>query len=645
MPLKLPQVNGRAIESTGERIAVFERDGIDTENRTAWLAFSSETPVQRWYGWEVLDHDPNSIRLDRLRSSGPLLADHNTRDHIGVVRKVEIGADRKARAQVQFSRSARGQEIFQDVLDGIRANVSVGYQIHQAEKDGVRDDEPVIRATDWEPYEVSMVSVPADTAVGIGRSAQHTQEKAMPTKDKTATEETAANENRATAPESTGGQARATESATPVNVVEIENKVRARELQRMEDIRSLGEQYRDQGGVEIADELIRTGAKPDAFAQRMLERLGRKSNGNAAQGAVVDLSEREHKQYSLLRALNAAATGDWSEAGLEREVSQSIAKKQGRSTQGFFVPMNLRAPYAAGTSGSGSEFVQTDVLAGEMIHLLRAQMLVVNLGARMMSGLVGDVAIPRQISGATGYWVGENAAITDTEATFDQVTLSPKTVGALSTVSRQMLMQTSADMEAVIRQDLTLAAAQAIDAAAITGAGASGEPTGILNTTGIGSVAIGTNGGALTIDQIIDLRKTVAKANALRGRLAFLTNPDVTGTLQKLKSTTGQYLWDDDVDGSSAIAGVPGMIKGYKVGESTHVPNNLTKGTGTNLSAVIFGNFSDLLIGEWGAMEVVVNPYGTGFANGQIQVRVMHMVDVAVRHAASFAAVTDAITN
>lgn len=627
---------------TGEifyRTATFERASADIEARTVALSFSSEAPVERYFGTEILDHNPASVRLARLNNSGPLLMDHDWSDQVGVVRSVEISTDKKGRAIVQFSRSAAAQEIFQDVLDGIRANISVGYQIHKAEITSTEQGD-TYRATDWEPYEISLVSIPADTTVGVGRS-QPTQEVIiMADTNEPAASQTAENDISTRT-------ATITAAASIFDVRAIEDGAVTRERARISGLTNAGSNLRKFGGEEIARELIAIGGDMNEFNARMLQNLGKTSNGTATRGdAPVELNDKEQKQYSLTRAINAQITGDWGNAGFEREVSMALQSKLNRAPAhgGFLMPMNLRTAYGATTVGSGKEGVATDLLGMDMIELLRARTLVVQLGARMMSGLVGNVAINRLTAGATAAWLGSEAAvIAESEGTLDQVTLSPKTIAAFSRISRQALMQSSIDMEAMIREDLALAAAQAIDLGAISGTGTGGQPLGLLNTVGIGSVALGANGAAIDIDTIINLRKTVAKANALRGQIAYLTNPDVVAALQKLKSTTGEYLWEDDT-GGEGISGVPGMLKGYPVGETTNVPNNLTKGTtvGT-LSAAIFGNFNDLIIGEWGAMEIVANPFGTGFATGQVDIRMMHLVDVQVRHPGSFAVITDAI--
>ncbi len=164
--MKTIQPGTKEIRSFG-----FTREAIDEEARTVQLAFSSETPYARCWGNEILSHDANAIRLGRLKDGGPLLVDHDGRDHIGVIESVQIGADRVGRAVVRFGKSERAEEVFQDVKDGIRRSVSVMYLIHKSVLVEESDQLDTYKVTDWEPYEISIVSMPADTTVGVGRSA------------------------------------------------------------------------------------------------------------------------------------------------------------------------------------------------------------------------------------------------------------------------------------------------------------------------------------------------------------------------------------------------------------------------------------------------------------------------------------------
>jgi HK97 family phage major capsid protein len=252
----------------------------------------------------------------------------------------------------------------------------------------------------------------------------------------------------------------------------------------------------------------------------------------------------------------------------------------------------------------------------------------------MLTGLVGNIAIPRQTGGATAYWVAESGAPTESAQAFDQVTMSPKTVGAFSDISRKLLLQSSIDIESFVRRDLATVLGLAIDLAGINGSGASNQPTGVLNVSGIGSVAGGTNGLAPTFAHIVELETDVAVANADIGSLGYMTNAAVRGKLKTTEkaSSTGQFVWEG------------GELNGYRAKVSNQVPSNLTKGTSSGVcSAIIFGNWADLIIGMWGGLDLMVDPY-TGSTAGTVRVVALQDVDVAVRHAESFSAMKDALT-
>ena len=381
---------------------------------------------------------------------------------------------------------------------------------------------------------------------------------------------------------------------------------------------------------------------------------------------TIQLSASEIEKYSICRGIISQLTRGNS---LEVEISNQIKKDCGgeighRGLAGLMVPSDLpfgvkgsralalaeaqRATSATaygatvGTTG-GSSLVATTLLAASFIDVLRAKAKVMSLGPTLLSGLVGNVAIPRQDTPASAYWLSpEGSDATESEGTFDQVTLSPKTVGARSQYTRQLLMQSTPDIEMLVRNDLAKVLALAIDAASISGTGANGQPTGILNTVGIGSVALGANGAPLTIDALIELETALTEANVDEENLAYLTNAKQIGVLKQLKDANGRYLWTQYPGVFGQRTPAPGEINGYPVARSNNVPSNLTKGTGTNLSAAIFGNWSDLVIGEWGAIEILPNPYGAGFNSGSIDIRALQSVDVKLRHAASFAAITDA---
>jgi HK97 family phage major capsid protein/HK97 family phage prohead protease len=606
---------------------------IDPETRTFRVPFSSELPVERWFGNETLSHAPAAADLTRLNDGAPLLWNHDPDQIIGVVESAEIGPDRRGYANVRFSKNSLAEEKLNDVNDGIIRNVSFGYRIDQMEwqNPDQKDSEPNYLATRWSGLEVSLVSIPADQTVGFGRSDE----------DEANVVEVIEKKIPETGERKMDAELKALE-------VKVRDEAVSTERNRISAISALGEKHdlRD-----LSRQFVENGKSIEEARAAFLEKLGTRQKPVQENVNNLELTKEEARSYSVMNAIRAAAEGNWNNAGFERELSQEISKRTGKTTQGFFMPINIASgsvragsagSYQVGSATLGGNLVQTNLLADSFIDLLRNKMLVVQMGAKTLSGLTGNVAIPKQSASAAANWISELADSTESEGTFSQVLMSPKTVSARSQMSRNMMMQSTPDIEMLTRNDLAQSVALAIDSAAIKGTGASGQPTGILNQAGIGSVAMGTNGAAFSnIDPLVDLETAVATANADFGALGYLTNPKQVGLLKKLKSTTGEYLWSGAV--GSVVAAVPGEINGYMVGRSQQVPSNLTKGSSSGIcSAMIFGNFADLIIGQWGpGIEILANPYGAGFNNGAIDLRALASVDVALRNAVSFAAITD----
>lgn len=353
----------------------------------------------------------------------------------------------------------------------------------------------------------------------------------------------------------------------------------------------------------------------------------------------IGLTSNERKSYSFVKAIRAAASGDWSDAGFEKECSDAAAAKLESRRGNIAVPHDVLVggetrDMTVGTA-TGDQLVATDHLAGSFIDLLRNKMVLRAAGARFMNGLVGNVAIPKRTTGTTAYWVAENGAPTESQSVFGQVTLSPKTVAGYEDISRQLLLQSTPDAEMLIRDDLAQTLAIAIDYAGLHGSGASNQPTGVASVSGIGSVVGGTNGANPDWADIVDLETEVAKDNADLGNLAYITNTQVRGFLKqtvRVSSTDSRFIW---ADGTTPL-------NGYKALVSNQVSSTLTKGTTSgSCSAIFFGNWNDLLIGMWGGLDLLVDPFSNS-TTGQIRVVAFQSVDIAVRHAESFAAMLDA---
>ncbi len=610
---------------TLHRSAMFDRAAIDEAARTVSLAFSSETPVARWFGNEVLDHAPGSVMLGRLQNAGPLLLDHDPSEQIGVVEGVTLGADRMGRAQVRFSRSEDAEAIFQDVRDGIRQHVSVGYRVHKMVLESTDGDTETYRATQWEPLEISIVSIPADTAVGIGRAAPTDQ----------AFETVIEGGTRAlTAPVSTPAPETSTMTAPDITVIEnARADALTQERTRTAEIAALGDLHAKRGGDKLAAQFIRSGKSLDEFRAALLDAAAKEPVTD-----TVNLNEREAKQYSYVRAIAAAlarAEGQ-SVSGFEAEISQDIERNipaNYKRNGGIFVPLQVRSAISEAlynTSGKGASTVFTQ--PGEFIDMLRNASVAVGLGARVMGGLTGPVSFPSQTAGVSVSWVAENSGtdVTATNATLSSVGLTPKTLQGTTAFSRQLMAQASMDVEAFIRQDLASAHALAWDVAVMHGTGSNNQPTGIYAAGSVNAVAMG---GVPSFGKLIDMITEVLKDNALAGSLAFATTPGMAGKLAQTviaASTDTNMIWSGKLDN--------GTLAGYTARASNQVSAALGGGSEHGL---IFGNWSDALIGMWGALELVVDPYALK-KQGMIEVTSFQLCDIALRHPQSFCKATGA---
>ncbi len=596
---------------------------VDDKSRTVQLTFSSEEPYERWWGTEVLDHAASAVRLGRLNNGGALLMDHDSRDQVGVVERAWIEG-RKAHAVVRFGKSARAQEVYEDVKDGIRKLVSVGYRILAIDLEKSGDGLETYRATDWEPYEISLVAVPADPSVGVGRDGKPEGFDPRTLLQKETDMRLARN---------AGGSAAPAPTLTPAAPALDASAERARVL----DLQEMGRRLSiDQ---LVLDQAINEGWSRDQLAQQVRSRPGSPAIHTAEHIDRRDDFSRAKGEFSLANAIRDLSVPGGQLTGREAEVSQELSRINGKAAKnGVYVPLGVLSERTqlVGTAGIGGNLVGQELREQDYIEPLRRRSAIMQTGSTVLGDLVGDAILPRQTNTVTGEWIAEDASGTETDLTFDQIIMKPKTVTGRISWSRQMALQATPAIETLARKDLSEQLALALDLAAISGTGASNQPRGILNTAGIGAVVGGVNGAALAYGHVVDLESAVANANADTGRLAYLVNSRVRGHAKKtvkFGSGTEAMLWEDG-----------DRLNGYQAAVSNQVPSNLVKGTsGAVCSAVIFANWEDLLIGLWGSLDLLVDPYT--FSNqGRVRITAFMSADIAVRRAASFAAMTDALT-
>lgn len=650
----------RQMKAEGLRrdMIVGEVRAIDEEKRTVELAFSSEAEVERWFGIEVLDHSPGAMRTERLADGGAVMVNHDWDDHVGVVESVTVGDDRRGRAVVRFGRGARASEVWQDVVDRIRRHVSVGYSIHKVEIEERAGMPDMVRVTDWEPHEISIVSVPADVTVGVGRSREP-----LPAEPGTGGPDTASNERN----QSSGAagasrthqkegemndkilrdkkgnlvRAKVNEQGEIVEVLEMieragddQNQARRAGVQaeqaRVKAIMDMGREYEN---ADLATRYVSEGRSPEEFQRALLGEMHKQrskavtDNGETeTRSSSIGMTEQDLQRYSMMKVVRALANPQdkraQEAAKFELELSSEAERQYGKQARGILIPDDVlsRAFNAGGASDTptgaqtGDGLVDTQYMAGSFIEMLRNRTALMRL-ATTMSGLVGNVEIPKQTGGATAYWLGEGEDAGEGTPSIGQIGLSPKTVAAYTDITRRLMLQSTPDAERVVRNDLASAVAQAVDLAGFYGAGGN-EPTGIAQTSGINAVNLATTGKP-TYAEAVKMESEIAADNADVNSMAYVMASMIRGhfkTTQKFEGTNGAPIWEQG-----------NTVNGY----GTEVTNQIQSGD------LFFGNFADLIIGLWGGLDLTVDPYSLSKSGGTRLV-VFQDVDMAVRRVESF---------
>lgn len=608
------------------RSAEFARADIDETARTVLVAFSSEQSVQRSFGREVLSHDPQDVDLSFLTSGrAPLLFEHDREEQIGVIERAWIDPDRVGRALIRFSKSEDGEEIFQDVIDGIRSNISVGYVITGQR---VEQDANGLQSVycQWTPKEISIVSIPADQTVGLGRSDEESQSinkneesaSAVGSQSDVVTTEDLAGSQSSKSDETQIAEAQSlTEDAQRGATTNNKNKgykmtietqfdaesIRSAERARVSEITSLAKRF---DADKIATQFIADGRSVDEFRAAVLDNMAAAPAVRST--AAIGLSDKEAQEFSLARAINAVVSGDWTEAGFELECSRAAAKAQGKlqTRSNVFVPGEYltRAAGANAVTAAGNTSLVNRTKVGFM-DVLFNNTIAQGLGVQYLTGLNGVIELPKFTSAVTARFVDEGADGTIDGITSGAVELKPRTLVALAELTRSMVLNGTA-MEQRIQSQLQKAIATKIDAAVFEA---------ILAETGIAWGTLDT--GGLDYAAIRELIKDVEVANALTDAARFAFDPLVKNALAttvKDTNTAGIYL-----------LGEGNTVAGYGSASSNNVGNN-----------IIFGDFSNVTVGNWSTLELDVDT-SQKFASGGFVLRAITDLDVAVTRPEAFA--------
>ena len=610
----IEQIMERSNSGALHREAVL-RDGYNAETRELNLAFASETPVERWYGREVLSCKADDVDMARLLNKAPLLMYHDGRQQIGVITSATVDADGVCRATVKLSRRESVKDLLQDIEDGILTKVSVGYELIEKAAESIDEkDETRTITWRWRPLEISLVSVPADDSVGIGREKQ------------TLPEPQQSNETRQQPQEERMSDNAKTEAVKPAEVrveASADNAAKA-ERERVSEILKLGRKH---DATDEASDAIGEGTSVSDFRAKLLDAIVERSV--KAPNANIGMTPKEVKRYSWSKAILSLDPNAKVDASFEREASAEVAKALGREPRGIFIPHDVQERSGTiGVSnalGTGGQLVGTDHLANEFIPLLRKKLAVMGAGARMLSGLRGNIAVPKQSASTTAYWVAENNAPTASRVTVTQVTGQPRTVGATTTLTRKLLLQSSPDIDALVREDLAAVLARGIDSAALHGAVANPQigPVGITATSGVSEVAVGAG---VTFAKVLEMLGSIYADNvdfaSLRWLMGALVWEKLAGTVRH-GTGTDKTILDPDSD--------------RLIGRGYAMTNQVNEGT------LLLGAFDQLILAMWGGLDLIADPYSES-TKGNLVVTALQDVDVLVRYPEAFAFMDDVWT-
>ena len=608
---------------------------LTEETRTIELSVSSDKPYFRWFGYEELDHSEAAVDLTRFNDGAQVLFNHNRDDYIGIIQKAWLDGG-KLYNKILFDTHELAEKIYQSISSGIVRNVSIGYEINEMKVTGQRDGVDVYRATRWTPFETSIVTVPADASVGVGRSYLVNLGETL---DSNVSEEKDMSE--------TG------ESTLQVN----EKDIRAEERNRVRGINALISKY---GHTELGERAIDEGMTVQEARSLYLDKVTTREVQSpiAATASPLGMSQKEQQRYSFSNAIRAALNGGiFSENCFEKEIHDELVSREKKS--GIYKERNtvkfpardlrvdnqqaqLVRNQQVADPLLGGNLVETELREQDFITLFRNSSIMNKMGMRYISDLTGNLDLPKHTKGVTDgssiYWVAEDTDVGKIQSDFGLVKFRPKIAGSYMYATRSMLLQSSIAMDNFMRQELAIALALGMDWAAIQGSGLNEEPLGLLNTPGVNNIIFGADGGEVTHPLMVAFETAIATANADERTMGWVMNPKLRGELksrEKFAGTSGNTHWENGMTGSNV-----GYVNGYRVGVSNQIPGNLTKGAGTNLSAAIFGDFSRLVCAEWGSYDLAADPYDRFLAGG-VRVRIIHMCDINVTQEKAFSVATD----
>lgn len=610
---------------------ILDRAAADPDKLEVMVSIASDAIVDdAWLGPVMLSMDPQAVNLDTARERGiPVLEMHERDLPVGRVFRPRI-EDGRLVGTLRFSRTEKGKKLYLDCVDGIITDTSVGAIIT-----AVREEPSHLVAIRWTPREVSLVDTGADQSVGINRKAEDAattdlqeavRELTRAVKESFVQPATEANHQpkEVTVMTEPNQAADTAQGSAHVSIGVDRSAENTKAIMGLAEY--INARHPEMNVLRLAEDFSQFDRPFEDFKREAWEMLRKHQELNpksAAPTPEIGLSEKEQKQFSIVRAALAQLTGDWKKAGFELECSRAISENLGRAPRGFYVPsevqrsmgsMSLQRTQSVGDPTLGGFIVSQDYRGDLFVEALRAQSVAMMAGARAMPGLQGNVTIPVQTGSASFGWIAEGVDGTASNLTFSAINMAPRTVAGAVPMTRRLLMQSSPAIEQLVRQDLVTGAALALDDAILEGNGHSGVPLGISNHPAINTSTI-TSAGNPDWDEMVTFESEVAADNALGGRLGFITTPAVRGVLKTKSKDTGSGLFV--MEGNE--------VNGYPLMVSTQLTTH----------AILFGDWSQIMVGFWGVLDIKADE-STLAASGGLVLRAFQDVDVAIRHGVAF---------
>jgi HK97 family phage major capsid protein/HK97 family phage prohead protease len=685
----------------GRQFRKVKLDGYDADAHTVTMAVSSSEPVDRYYGREILSHDKGALRGARLKGGVSLLFNHDMDALLGRTQSFEQGDP--VRVTARFGTSDLAQQMEKEVAARILTDVSIGYQVLEWEitedKNGVR----TYTATDWEIYEVSLVTVPADPTVGVGRDAQPVKVRSFRSEmDDDEEEDGDGSKTGDEEDDDDESDERSQTSATSRNTNSTEQRTATMDpkethaaaatagvdqvVQERKRVATL-QNYRTINPEQYSEAQLRadvdSGADPNtvgnAIAERVIAAHSRTNVPTLGDEVAQRMSDKEKRQYSLRNVYAAAVNLRFpgtikdkaAEAGFEREVGAELVKlaeERGITGLGAGIPIpsattralfgigpaQTRAVTAGGNFGGVADFTEVEPTA---IELLRSKVVCMALGARMLSGLKGTIKMPRQSGAATSNWEAESGAVSDSDLTLDSIQMSPHRLSMQNQYTLELLAQSAVAVDPLLAEDRQQVLARALDFAGINGPGSGNSPLGLLLQSGLsfvltgaqrssaGVVTPGVGGLPPTYIDLNDMEGLISTANGDIGTMGWAFRPKMRAVMRSIPQLPGSavsgFIMPNSKVGPNGVQEGP---LGYNCIASTQIPTGYTANSVSGLDAMILGVWSQMLFGDWGLSEVIVDPY-TQAAAGTYVITEHGLYDTNVRHVPSFAATTSALAS